>query len=69
EGSDQSSKSRLELVVAYSVPFGSRHPPPRSPFSGDNEFHSRSHSIALTICVVSCSTPSDLEYVASSYDQ
>nr|GFC65502.1 hypothetical protein [Tanacetum cinerariifolium] len=69
EGSDQSSKPRLELVVACSVPIGSRHPPPRSPFPDDNEFHSRSHSTIPTIDVVSCSTLSDQEYVASSYEQ
>ncbi|GJV38368.1 hypothetical protein Tco_1410845 [Tanacetum coccineum] len=69
KGLDQSSKPRLELIVACSVPFGSRHPPPRSPFPDDNEFHSRSHSAILTIDVVSCLTLSDREYVASSYDQ
>nr|GEY89729.1 reverse transcriptase domain-containing protein [Tanacetum cinerariifolium] len=68
EGSDQSSKPRLELVVAYSIPFGSRHPPPRSPFLDDNEFHSRSRSTALTIYVVSCSTLSDLEYKNVKFD-
>nr|GEV44805.1 putative reverse transcriptase domain-containing protein [Tanacetum cinerariifolium] len=68
EGLNQSSKPKLELVVAYSVPFGSRHPPPRSPFLCDNESRSHSRSTALTIYVVSCSTLSDLEYVVNSYD-
>nr|GEX50577.1 hypothetical protein [Tanacetum cinerariifolium] len=50
-GLDQLSTPRLELVVAYSVPFGSRHPPPLLPFPDDNEFHSRSHSAISTIYV------------------
>ncbi|GKE79121.1 hypothetical protein Tco_1545241, partial [Tanacetum coccineum] len=69
EGLDQSSKLKLGLIVAYSVPFGSRHPPPRSLFPDDNESRSRNHSTTLTIYVVSCSTLSDLEYVANSCDQ
>nr|GEW96528.1 reverse transcriptase domain-containing protein [Tanacetum cinerariifolium] len=46
-----------------------RNQPPRSPFLGDIESHSRNRSIALTTVVVSCSTLSDQEYVANSCDQ
>nr|GEV42403.1 hypothetical protein [Tanacetum cinerariifolium] len=50
---------RLELVAACFSLFDSVHQPPRSPFLGDIESHSRSRSTTPTNIVVSCSTPSD----------
>ncbi|GJV80338.1 hypothetical protein Tco_1516208 [Tanacetum coccineum] len=69
EGAVQQGPVRARVLNDLSAEEKERHPPPRSPFLDDNEFRSRSRSTAPTIYVVSCSTLSDLEYVANSYDQ
>ncbi|GJV71598.1 hypothetical protein Tco_1491593 [Tanacetum coccineum] len=59
------AQTRSGLIISFRLKASST----RSPFQDKNESCNRNHSAALTISIASCSTLSDLEYVASSYDQ